>query len=377
MVAMPPPPVRVTHVVFDLDGGGLETLVGEMALRWAGSRVVMSIITLSGRMGRVGAAVRDRVEQFRVLRPLPLLSLAYPVGLARALRATHPDVVHGHSGAWFKTALAARLAGAPRIVYTEHGREHYDPQLQRALDRRAARWTDVVVPVSRRLAGYLTATLAIPPHRMQHIPNGVDTNRFRPGARDVAALDRLRLPREALILGSLGRLERVKRFDRLVEVLAGLPPEIGGRPVCLVVFGEGSERMGLEALARRLNLAQRVRFPGWSADAPAAHRLFDVFALASESEGMSVSLLEAMASGTAPVVVDVGTNAELAGPALAGQVVAAGNLRGFGAVVAQTLGDPRRRAELGAAGRARAAERYSLERMLAAYEVVYRGSTRT
>jgi glycosyltransferase involved in cell wall biosynthesis len=364
-------PVRVTHVVFDLDGGGLETLVGEMARRWADSRVVMSIITLSGRVGRVGAAVRDRVEQFRVLRPLPLLSLAFPLGLARALRATRPDVVHGHSGAWFKTALAARLAGVPRVVYTEHGREHYDPPLLRALDRRAAQWTDVVVPVSQRLASYLGTTLAIPPQRLQHIANGVDTERYHPGPRDAAALDRLRLPPEALIVGSLGRLERVKRFDRLVETLARLPSELDGRPVCLVIFGEGGEREGLEALAGRLNVADRVRFPGWTADPPAAHRLVDVFALASESEGMSVSLLEAMASGTAPVAMDVGTNAELLGPTLAEQVVGAGDLNGFAAAVARALSDPGWRARLGEAARARVVERYSLAGMLASYEAVY------
>src|SRR6266853_2189306 len=156
-------PIRVAHIVFDLHGGGMESLVAEMAKRFARSSVAMSVITLSGRVGRVGRAVRPLVDQFHVLKPLPGISMVAPLGLVRCLRRIRPDVVHLHSGAWYKGALAARLARVPRIVYTEHGREHYDPRRARWLDRWASKWTDVVIAVSDGLRRYLEVALHIPP----------------------------------------------------------------------------------------------------------------------------------------------------------------------------------------------------------------------
>jgi glycosyltransferase involved in cell wall biosynthesis len=367
-------PLRVTQVVFDLDGGGLETLVGEMTRRWAGTDIVTSIIALGGREGRVGASIRGLVDQFHVLTPLPLVSMVFPLALARAIRRTRPDVVQLHSGAWFKSALACRIARAPRVVYTEHGREHYDPPLLRALDRRAARWTDVVVPVSLRLARYMGRVVGVEARRIHPIPNGVDTDRYRPAPRRADVLASLSLPPDALIVGSLGRLEQVKRYDRLVDALAGMPPRIEGRPVFLAVFGEGSARPVIEARARELGVADRVRLPGWMGDPVEAHRVLDVFALVSESEGMSVSLLEAMATGTVPVVMDVGANAELAGPELAGQVVPGGDVAAFTRVAERSLADAEGRARLGRLARERAAHRYALTTMLESYERVYRGS---
>jgi glycosyltransferase involved in cell wall biosynthesis len=345
-----------------------------LARRSSDAGLVTSIITLGGRVGRVGGAVRSLVDQFIVLRPLPLLSMVLPLGLARAIRRTRPNVVHLHSGAWYKSALAARLARAPRVIYTEHGREHDDPPLQRTLDRWAARWTDVVVPVSDRLGSYLANVVGVEAKRLHTIPNGVDTHRYTPGFRNQALLDQLQIPPDALIVGSLGRLERVKRYDRLVEVLACLPREIGGRTLHLLLCGDGSERAGLLQLAERRGVAERVRLPGWMADPPGAHRLLDVFALTSESEGMSVSLLEAMASGVAPVVMDVGANAELVGPGLTGQVVKAGDVAAFAEVTAQTLREVAHRAHIGRAARARVVERYAFARMLAQYERIYRGT---
>lgn len=367
-------PVRVTQVVFDLDGGGLETLVGEMARRWAGSNVVVSIVTLSGRAGRVGERVRSLVDQFHVVKPLPVVSMALPLGLSRVIRATRPDAVHLHSGAWYKSALASKLAGVRRVVYTEHGREHFDPPMMQRLDRIAARWTDVVAPVSERLGRYLARVVGVGTDRITVIPNGVDPQVFAPRARSAALLQSLRLPANALVLGSLGRLERVKRYDRLVDTIAQLPAELDGRPVFLVLGGEGSERGALEAQARTLGVTDRVRMPGWMAEPPEAQRLLDVFSLTSDSEGMSVSLLEAMSVGGAPLVMDVGANAELLGPEHASHVVAAGDLDAFVKAASGLLSDAARRQRAGQALRQRVLDRYTLAGMMAAYERAYRGT---
>ena len=365
--------LRVTHVVFDLNGGGLESLVAAMVRRQAGTRISVSVISLSGREGRVGAAIAPLLDQYHVLRPWPGVSMLLPLGLTRAIHQTRADVVHLHSGSWFKGALAARLARVPGVVYTEHGREHNDPPLAQWIDRRAAALTDAVVPVSDRLAEYLERVVGIEAKRLHVIQNGVDTSVFAPGAPPAELRARLGIPDHALVVGSVGRLESVKAYSRLVEAVAALrAAPTGGRPVVGVIWGEGSERAVLESLIADRGLAGSFFLPGWTEDAVASHRLLDVFVLPSISEGASVSLMESMASGVTPVAMNVGASAEIVGPDLAGQVVPAGDQAALVRILEVTLQDDAHRRRAAELGRRRMVTSYSLDAMLGAYERLYR-----
>jgi glycosyltransferase involved in cell wall biosynthesis len=363
--------VRVTHVVHDLHGGGFESLIAAMARRCAGSSVRLSAITLSGREGRVGGSIRPLLDQYLVLGAASPLSMLRPVALARAIRSTRADVVHLHSGVWYKASLAARRAGVRGVVYTEHGREHRDPWLMRWLDRAASRRTDAVVAVSDRLAGYLASVVGVAPERIVTIRNGVDTARFAPGAPPRDLRRSLGIADDALVVGSIGRLDRVKAYERLIAAVARVRAEGVGRPVAGVIWGDGAERAALEAQVREQGLAGVVQLPGWTESPVEAHRLLDVFALTSRSEGTSVSLLESLACGTAPVVMDVGANGDVLGPELAGQLTPAGDLDAFVAALAATLRDAGRRRGAGERGRAGVVARYSLDAMLAGYAEVY------
>lgn len=364
--------MRVTHVLFDFDGGGLESLVGAMARYWHGSDVSMSVVTLGGRPGREGSAVREVLDQFHVLRPARGLSMALPLSVVRALRATRPDVVHLHSGAWLKPAWAARLAGIPAVVYTEHGREHSDSPAARWLDRQAARLTDMVVTVSERLRGYMERELRIPSSRLRTIVNGVDTDRFTPAPAASPLRRQLGIPADAWVIGSVGRLETVKAYPRLVAAAARVRAAVPARPVHLVICGEGAERSAIAAAAATAGLSAQVHLPGWISDPVDWYRLFDVFALSSDSEGLSVSLLEAMASGCAPAVTDVGANAQVLGTALRAQVVPPGDEVALATAIGAALAAGGRAGPLGAAARERVRATYSLERMLREHEDLYR-----
>jgi glycosyltransferase involved in cell wall biosynthesis len=364
-------PMRVTQVVFDLHGGGMESLVHAMAAHWRGTAVTISLITLSGRVGHVGEKVRSLVQHFQVLRLARGLSMLAPTGLAAAIRATRPDVVHLHTGAWLKGAYAARLAGVPWVVYTEHGREHNDPPLARLQDRLASQWTNRVVTVSPRLARYMTTAVGVSPHRIVTIPNGVDTTCFAPGAPTAALRASLDIPENALVLGSVGRFEPVKAYSRLVASYAALRAERPDRPLYLVLFGDGSDRAAIEREVDRLGVRDGVRLPGWSDHVIDAYRMLDVFAMTSTSEGMSISLMEAMACGIAPVVTDVGSNAEVLGASLSNQVVREDSPDAFTARIRALLDSPREREAASAQSRARAVAAHSLARTLGDYERLY------
>lgn len=365
--------VHVTHVVFDLHGGGLESLVAAMARRFHGTEVRMSVVTLSGRAGRVGDGVRPLLEQFHTCKPVRGLSMIAPVGVARRIAATGADVVHLHSGAWFKPAWAARLAGVPRVIYTEHGREHDDPWLARWLDRQAAHLTSHVVAVSDRLRGYLAHVIGVPEARLVTIGNGVDVERYAPGRAASDVRTALGIPPTARVIGSMGRLEAVKNYAGLLAAFAATRAQ-GTRaaPLYLVICGEGSERAALAAQAERLGIADAVRLPGWVDDQVQFYRLFDLFTLTSTSEGAPLSLMEAMACGAVPLVTDVGANAEILGAPLASQVVPAGDTAAFGRALAGSLESPERLEQYAVLARQRIVTDYNLDALIAAYARLYR-----
>jgi glycosyltransferase involved in cell wall biosynthesis len=363
--------MRVTHVVHDLHGGGFESLIAAMASRLAGSPIALSAVSLSGRVGRVGDSIRPLLDQYHVMPPASALSMLAPTALSGAIRATRPDVVHLHSGVWYKGSLAARRAGVRGVVYTEHGREHRDPLLMRALDRLAARRTDVVVAVSDRLGRYLVSAVGVRADQVVTIRNGVDTDRFAPGPVPAEFRKALGVAEDALVVGSIGRLEPVKAYERLIETVVRLRRSAMDRPLQCVVWGDGSERSGLEARIRAVGLEGVMLLPGWTGTPVLAHRLLDVFVLTSHSEGTSVSLLESLACGTAPVLMDVGGNADVLGPELAAQLTPPGDIGRFAEVLASTLRDPERRARAGAAGRARVLSAFGFDAMMARYIEVY------
>jgi glycosyltransferase involved in cell wall biosynthesis len=362
----------VTHVVFDFDGGGLETLVAEMAARFVGSSVHMSLVTLSGRVGRMGELTRDRFEQFHVLRPRPVVSMVLPLGVARAIRHTRADVVHLHSGSWYKGALAAKLAGVPRVIYTEHGREHDDPPIKRRVDGFAGRLTTTVVAVSERLARYLASDVGINPAKICTIHNGVDTSAFAPGTVSPAFRAALGIADDAFVIGSVGRLETVKAYDSLLDAAALIRDRLS-RPFVVVLFGDGSQREALRERAQRLGISDLVRLPGWTNESVQAYRLIDAFVLPSRSEGQSVSLMEAMACGAAPVVTDVGANAEMIGPELKDYVVPVDRPDDLAEALLKVLSPGSPLAKIRASVRRRAVELYGLDRMIEQYERLYRG----
>jgi hypothetical protein len=117
--------VRVTHIVWNFDGGGLESVVASLAKQFRGTSVRSSVISLSGRIGRLGVERCVDFEHVLAIRPWPGVSMIAPIGLAKLIRRTKADVVHLHSGVWFKGALAARMAGS---ITTPYRQEFWMPQ---------------------------------------------------------------------------------------------------------------------------------------------------------------------------------------------------------------------------------------------------------
>ncbi len=362
--------IRVLHLIQNLNYGGMERLLHDLVLRLDPAAFENHVLALQ-YLGRFARGLEDHAG-LHLAEPQEPWSLLWPRRLSRQIRRLAPDVVHTHSGVWYKASLAARLAGASRLVHTEHGRQRPDPWQARLMDGLASRRTDVVVAVSEPLAEHLAEHLRVDADKITVIPNGVDWTRFS-GHDSAGAKRRLGLVAKAPVIGSVGRLEWVKGYDLVIEAFAALLREApaSGEPPQLVVVGDGSERSHLEKRVRELGVSERTHLLGWRDDVQAIYPAFDLFTMGSRSEGTSVSLLEAMSAGLCPVVTNVGGNAYVLGSELRHRLVPAEDVTALADAWRAVLRDSKARRADGERAERRVREVFSLDAMVRSYSALY------
>jgi len=364
--------IRVLHAIQNLNYGGMERLFADIVERLDPARFESHVYVVD-YLGRFGAGL----ERFATLHHAPRqsrFSLLRPTAMARSIASIAPDVVHTHAGVWFKVARAARMAGVPRVVHTEHGRPSPDPWLHRMVGRLAAPRTDTVVAVSDVLADYLRREIVGGSSPVVTIANGVDTVAFAPRPAFDGVRNELGIPVDAPVVGSIGRLEQIKGYDVLIRAFALLLHEWPREPhPVLLIAGDGSKRPRLEALVGELGIGSQVRLPGWRDDVRDLHATFTLFAMSSRSEGTSVSLLEAMSAGLCPVVTRVGGNAAVLGPTLTHRIAPSDDPTSFCDSLRTALTDIATCQRDGETARLRVQEHFSLEAMVAAYAELYAG----
>lgn len=293
--------------------------------------------------------------------------------LLRLFRRIRPDIVHSRNLSGLDAILPALLAGVPVRVHGEHGRDvdnldGTNPK-QLRLKRLFRPFVSHYTAVSKDLASDLIQRIGASAERVTQIYNGVDTARFHPAesTQDSTSADR------RFVIGTVGRLQPVKDqallIDAYADALAADPAAMSG--TSLKIVGDGPCREALTAQAQAAGLTDRVAFPGACNDVPAELRTFDLFVLPSLAEGISNTILEAMASGLPVLATRVGGNADLVLDGRTGTIVAAGDR---GAMTRAILSYVRDRGLCGAQGkeaRRRAEGEFSLDAMVRAYADFY------
>jgi len=310
----------------------------------------------------------------------PLASLAYvAVSLADILRRRRRiDLVHAHGALSPATiALGGRLFGVPCLVTVLGTGEHGDlarlarkplGRIRAGLLFRSA-W---FAALSNEARGELLAR-GVPPARILALPNGVDSDVYRPATTEERARlrERLGLEGNRFVGTFVGRLHPVKDVDTLLAAAVRVPE------LTLVVVGDGPERGRLESEAARLGIEARVSFRGESEEVAELLRASDAFLLSSHGEGMSNALLEGMACGL-PCLASrsVGGAAELLGEGR-GVLLADGDVAAWGSAIQGLIDEPAPRREAGTAAAAFVAAELSLaaaaDRLARAYAVVAGG----
>ena len=364
-------PIRVMHVVQSLEVGGLENGVVNLLNRLTDERFshVVCCLTHAGKL-----AERINSKDIKIVElGLPTDRFRFPLFILRRLmRRWSPAVLHTRGWGTIDAVFAGRAAGVPRLIHGEHGREATDPEglnRKRNLVRKCfSPLVDRFVAVSDDLRLWLTQTVGISPLKVVTIHNGVDLQKFVGDGRDDARR-MLGLDSSTFVFGTVGRLDPVKDHGSLLQAFAAIAR--ADRRAILVVVGDGPMRSQIESQVAELALGERVRLLGERPDVSTLLRAFDVFVLTSIAEGISNTILEAMASGLPIVATRVGGNPELVEHGISGHMVAARDVSGLTHAFRSYLVDAALCQRHGRAARERVVDKFSLERMAADYADLY------
>ncbi len=353
--------------------GGTERVVLSLARQFASRGVdVRAIFPGSPTAGPLIAWARDEgvvAEAHADLLPMATARGMGDIMRLRALvRAWRPDVVNLHYGGnhiSIKDVLAVRLAGRARCVVTV---QHPTPWREAGMNKRrmtglAAKLCDAVVAPSRAMRDVLLEA-GITFSKIRLVPVGVRPPSVMP--ERPAARERLGLPREAFIVGSLGRVVREKGVYDLLEGFSATTP---GANDVLVIAGEGSARSALEAAAAPLG--SRVRFLGRVSSADDVYAALDVFALPSHNEGFGLVFVEAAFHGVPSIGADVGGVPDAIADGVTGLLVPANDCSAIAAAIAKMRDDAPYRLALGSAARDRARKEFTEELMADRYADAY------
>ncbi len=348
--------LRVAHIAPAFGIGGLERMLVDFARRADTRRFEQNFVAI-GADGPIGAELAALGRPVTALAKDDGFRPALVLRLARLLRERKIDVVHTHNAAGlFYGAPAARLAGVRRIIHTRHGVEPISGRAMQAL-RVVSLLVNHIVCVSADNAA-LARREGFPSAKLVTLLNGVDLDRF--ACRGPAP------GRRALLVA---RLSPEKDIATLLRAAALLRES--GRPIALDIVGSGPCLGDLTALRDELGLTEMVTFPGASDDVRDALEQAGLFVLPSVTEGISLTLLEAMASGLPVVATAVGGNVEVVADQETGLLVPPSRPEAMADAIDAVLADPERAKRMGLAGRCRVELRFDLARTIADYEALY------
>jgi sugar transferase (PEP-CTERM/EpsH1 system associated) len=296
----------------------------------------------------------------------------------RLLKQLRPAVVHTRNLAAIEYQVCALLADVRYRIHGEHGWDVFDPDgnnvkyqwLRRIIGRIIHRF----IPLSRHLQDYLRDRVRIPAHKITRICNGVDTTVFYPAVGEKVVPDGCVLDlNDKLVIGTVGRMHGVKDQMTLVRAfINSCQQSLEFAARCrLFLIGDGPLRAEAMDLLAAANLADSVWAPGERSDIPTILRAMDIFVLPSAAEGISNTILEAMASGLPVIATRVGGNPELVVDGETGRLVPARDAARLSSALNELALDERRRRRFGEASLKRVLAEFSIDSMVVRYQQVY------
>jgi sugar transferase (PEP-CTERM/EpsH1 system associated) len=368
--------ISIAHIIYRLDFGGLENGLVNLINNMSAETYRHTIICLQGFSDFKTRIRRQDVDVY-ALDKREGKDFAVYFRLWKLLRKLKPDIVHTRNLAALDGAVVALLAGVKNRIHSEHGWDMVDLH---GRNRKYTIFRKLLRPVvcryialSRDQAQWMLHHIGIPENRLLHIYNGVDTSRFLSG-RNATMLPFVRSAENKLfVIGTVGRMEAVKNQQALAAAFVLLLQKYPAlkNTARLVMIGDGSRRVDILTRLQQAGLEELVWLPGSRNDIPELMAAMDLFVLPSLNEGISNTILEAMASGLPVIATGVGGNPELVDEGRTGYLVPPSDTDALAGAMSRYLFDDRLASVHGAAGRYRVEEKFSLKQMVERYQNAY------
>ncbi|HQW21185.1 MAG TPA: TIGR03088 family PEP-CTERM/XrtA system glycosyltransferase [Rhodocyclaceae bacterium] len=366
----------IAHVMYRFDTGGLENGIVNLINHMPAERYRHAVIALTEVTDFRKRIQRDDV-QFISLNKAPGHGIWLYPKLFKLFRELRPAVVHSRNLAALEVQLPAWLAGVPVRIHGEHGRDVGDLDGSNVTLQRVRRFyrpfVSYYLALSRDLAEYLSGIIRVPKNKVLQVYNGVDALRFHLGQPD-QSIAGCPFSRPAhWLLGTVGRMQTVKDQPTLARAFIRalqIEPSLKQR-LRLVMVGDGPLRAECQQLLASAGVAELAWLPGERNDIPDVMRGLDGFVLPSLAEGISNTILEAMASGLPVIATNVGGNADIVTAGSTGEIVPSADPEAMAQQIILFATQPDLAKNMGNTGRSTIEQRFSMEAMVTAYEGVY------
>ncbi|HQR36371.1 MAG TPA: glycosyltransferase [Blastocatellia bacterium] len=364
--------IKILHVIDSLGIGGMERIVIDVANGLDSTRFEQVVCCIS-RRGEAADQLRDGVRCFDLGKGDKADRLM-PLKLAGVIRRERPDIIHSQSWSGVDTALAKLLMPGVKLVHSEHGRSYSDLRRQSLMRRMARRGlyhvADSVFAISSEVREFYCGQTGFSAERMQIIPNGIDTRRIdEADAKGIRA--EFGIAPDDFVFGTVARLDLTKDTMMLARAFAAIALPRQNPKLKLLIVGDGEQRARLEEFVAMLGLNRIVIFAGMRRDVPRLLRAMDVFALSSVSEGLPLTVLEAMAARLPVVATNVGALPELVEEGRTGFLVPIRHAAAMSDKFEAFLANRRLANILGEAARQKVVREFTMERMLRNYGEMY------
>ncbi len=361
--------ISVLHIVLSTATGGMENVIYNLVSAHNPNRLQLHVVCLES-VGPLSEKLKAKGVTTDLLpRMTPGVSMVYPSALISYISKSGCQIVHTHSGCWAKVAISCAWIPKAKLVYTDHGRAF--PELRDRIfwDRISVKFTDRVVAVGEPLRDYLINTVKLPPSKVMTIRNGIDTERFKPSESIRNEVRReFGYSPDQVVIAMVARLASVKNHRLLIDTFAKLSST--NQNARLLIIGDGDLRGALENQVAELKLADKVKFTGDRSDVDRLLCAADIATLSSQSEGISLTLLEAMSTALPVVATNVGGNPTIITEGHDGFLVGQ-NSESYATALGKLAASELLRKTMGTAARKTIEQKWSVTQMADQYEELY------
>jgi len=367
----------VLHVMYRFDTGGLENGVVNLINHMPADAYRHAVLALTEVTDFKQRIQRTDVEFISLHKPPGHGVWQYPK-LFKLFRQLRPHIVHSRNLAALEVQVPAWAAGVPVRIHGEHGRDVGDLDGSNVTYQRMRRvykpFVHHYIALSRDLDDYLERKIHVPPGKITQAYNGVDAELFcpAPGGTQVIAgcpFD----PAQHWLVGTVGRMQTVKDQTLLAHAFVSAlqkDPTLKQR-LRLVMVGEGPLRAQAQGILEAAGVADLAWLPGERSDVADIMRGLHAFVLPSLAEGISNTILEAMASGLPVIATAVGGNTDLVQQPETGVIVPAADAGAMAREIVKLANDPESASKMGQLGRQRVLDQFSMKAMVATYQGIY------